>query len=340
MKNFGKNAIKLGIITTTICCFLQSALCFGMEVKTKDKVIQNAPICQSGGGGAILGLNRFSRCFDCTEKVSFSEEKLKKAFPELFSGEEIDQYVQDFFQIDHSYTELEYDEEKRYCFDFLNGQFYKLYKIRSYEHPIYEDKQLEAEDNDDYDESTSFHNDKKDFIVHYKNGQLKAKRETSKDGKEIYYESYYNNGQIRSKEWRIVVKKSSFYCPDQSGNKDCTYLSEELIGLEEYYKNGQIRIKIEKGSTKKEFNRTSHENYLNIPYEMYDRNGKLKEKHFEDGTTEKYWENGNLRKKCDPVDGGELAGEQCCEEYSENNDKNKKDGIIRIRGKTCSHWIS
>ena len=244
MKNFGKNTIKLGIITTTMCCFLQSALCFGMEIESKDKVTPDTPICQRGGGGGSQGLNRFSKCYDCTEKVSFSEEKLKKTFPELFSEEEIDQYVQDFFQLDHPYIALKYDKEKRYCFYFLNGQFYKLYNDGSYEHPIYEDKQLETERNNDYDESTSFYG-KKDFVVHYKNGQLKAKRETSKGGKEIHYESYYNNGQIRSKEWRIVVKIPSngcFVSIDENGNeisRDCTTSVERLIGLEEYYKNGQ-----------------------------------------------------------------------------------------------------
>ncbi len=327
MKNITqKHIIRYAMVIGIICCFFQSNISFGKDIEQPDK-----PVCIPGGGGFTISPHHFSQCYDCSKKVVFSEEKLKKAFPEIFSEEEINQYVQEFFQIG-PYTELKYDPKKRYCFEFSNGQFYKLYNnaIKGSEHPIYEDTQIGTKESDSF-------NDEGDFIHHYINGQLKEKRESTKNGKEFYYESYYNNGQIRSKEWYVVIKRPSSFCyvsKDNNGNEttDCTYLSKELVGLEEYYKNGQLRLKIEKGSAKKEFTRTDHANYLTIPYEMYDRNGKLKEKCFEDGTTEKYWENGNLKTKCNPVDGGELAGEQCCNEYDENGEET---GMV-----SCSHWMS
>ena len=63
---------------------------------------------------------------------------------------------------------------------------------------------------------------------------------------------------------------------------------------------------------------------------MYDKNGKLKEKRFEDGTTENYREDGSIKKRCPHAEDG-LAGEQCCDEYDENG---KETGMS-----SCSSWI-
>ena len=225
---------------------------------------------------------------------------------DFFNASIIKGNVENYYKNGNLREKREYKNRDGYISEsfYENGNLeYKYYPETQEEKYFYSTGELEK---------SIIYQDIKLFRVYYKNGKLKEKRETNKEGNGVF-KTYYENGILQEignyKAWKKNGNFKKFY---QNGKlKEIGKYEDEYIRgyIEKFFENGNLKEKGEIYEFDKEFCNSDPKFKKVGKFEYFYENGNIKEREvyngwgWKDGVFEYFSKDGKLIKKENYKDG-------------------------------------